>query len=73
MKLFNGIASYVGMLLAGKPSRGELGMLVCAILGAIASGVPFPIIGIIFGQLLNDFNSVTCLQAEEESAGAAAE
>lgn len=68
MKIFNGITSYVRMLLAAKPSRGELGMLSCAIFSAIASGVPFPIIGIIFGQLLNDFNAVTCLQAEDESS-----
>jgi ATP-binding cassette, subfamily B (MDR/TAP), member 1 len=70
MKLFNGITSYARMLLAAKPSRGELGMLSCAIFSAIASGVPFPIIGIIFGQLLNDFNAVTCLQAEDESSAA---
>jgi len=42
-------------------------MLAAAILCAIASGIPFPLIGIYFGQLLNDFNAVTC--AESDPAG----
>ncbi|KAK0642860.1 mating factor A secretion protein STE6-like protein [Cercophora newfieldiana] len=60
MGVFNIATSYVRLLLAGKPSKPELCMLICAIVFAIASGVPFPLIGVFFGQLLNDFNSVSC-------------
>lgn len=42
-------------------------MLATAVVCALASGVPFPLIGIFFGQLLNDFNEVTCV--EESGSG----
>ncbi|KAL5338756.1 ABC multidrug transporter SidT [Aspergillus crustosus] len=60
MKLVQNLAGFPRLLLAGKPSKVDLGMLLVGILSAIASGVPFPLIGIIFGQLLDDFNSATC-------------
>jgi len=65
MGLVNISSSYVRLLLAGNPSRRDLCMLASAILFAIASGVPFPLIGVFFGQLLNDFNSATCEQEQE--------
>lgn len=43
-------------------------MLLAGIASAIASGVPFPIIGIYFGELLNDFNQVECDLAESSSS-----
>jgi ABC-type multidrug transport system fused ATPase/permease subunit len=62
MKFVNTFTGYARLLLAGNPSRTDLCTLLAAILCAIASGVPFPLIGIFFGQLLNDFNEVTCLE-----------
>lgn len=35
-------------------------MLVSGLVFAVASGVPFPLLGIIFGQLIDDFNSEEC-------------
>ncbi|KAL2158817.1 hypothetical protein VTH06DRAFT_4009 [Thermothelomyces fergusii] len=67
MKFVNTFTGYGRLLLAGDPSKGDLCMLAAAVLCAIASGVPFPLIGIFFGQLLNDFNEVTC--AEEATQG----
>ncbi|OGE53852.1 hypothetical protein PENARI_c007G00607 [Penicillium arizonense] len=64
MKLFGQLSGYPKLLLAGNPSRAELGTLLLGILSAIAAGVPFPIIGIVFGQLLDDFNDVTCSQSD---------
>jgi len=69
MKLVNIFAGYTSLLLAGNPSKADLYMLFSAILCAIASGIPFPLIGIFFGQLLDDFNAATCV--ESESAGSA--
>lgn len=65
MKFLQKLAGYPRLLLAGNPSKLDIGMLLTGLTSAIASGVPFPIIGIIFGQLLDDFNSVTC----DESSG----
>ncbi|KAL1836792.1 hypothetical protein VTJ49DRAFT_4649 [Mycothermus thermophilus] len=67
MKLVKTFTGYGRLLLAGKPNTLDLCTLASAIFFAIVSGVPFPLIGIFFGQLLNDFNEVTC--AEEEANG----
>ncbi|RJE23317.1 ABC multidrug transporter [Aspergillus sclerotialis] len=60
MKLAQKLTSYYHLLLAGNPSKVDIATLLLGIACAIASGVPFPLIGILFGQLLDDFNSVTC-------------
>lgn len=60
MKLIQKLSGYHNLLLAGNPSKADLGTLWLGIISAIASGVPFPLIGIVFGQLLDDFNAVTC-------------
>lgn len=68
MKFVKNLASYPRLLLAGNPSSRDLATLLVGIVSAIASGVPFPIIGIIFGQLLNDFNAVTCDESSDSSS-----
>ncbi|KAH3004512.1 hypothetical protein KXV73_000652, partial [Aspergillus fumigatus] len=60
MKLVQKLSGYPRLLLAGNPSKIDLGRLLLGIISAVASGVPFPLIGILFGQLLDDFNAVTC-------------
>ncbi|PLB34828.1 ABC transporter ATP-binding protein [Aspergillus candidus] len=65
MKFFAKLLDYPSMLLAGKPSRVDRGMLLMGVVCAIASGVPFPLIGIVFGQLLDDFNAVTCQETKQ--------
>ncbi|KAG4439145.1 hypothetical protein IFR05_005382 [Cadophora sp. M221] len=67
MAFIKQLAGYPRLLLAGNPSTRDIGTLLVAIVSAIGSGVPFPIIGIIFGQLLDDFNAATCDQAETSS------
>lgn len=68
MKLAQSLVRYPRLLLAGSPSKVEICTLLLGILCAIASGIPFPLIGILFGQLLDDFNSATC--SSQESSGA---
>ncbi len=60
MKLVQNIEGYYSLLSAGNPSKVDRCTLLLGILCAIASGIPFPLIGIVFGQLLDDFNAVTC-------------
>lgn len=69
MKLTHALAGFPGLLLAGNPSKTDLGMLFSGAVCAIASGVPFPVIGILFGQLLNDFNAATCDESEALDSG----
>jgi ABC-type multidrug transport system fused ATPase/permease subunit len=63
MRFFSSFGGYARVLLAANPSKADYCMLATAILCAIAAGVPFPLIGIFFGELLNDFNEVTCADA----------
>lgn len=63
------LAGYPKLLLAGKPQKRDLATLSLGTICAIASGVPFPIIGILFGQLLNDFNAATCATSEDSDSG----
>ncbi|KAH7348327.1 ABC multidrug transporter SitT [Rhexocercosporidium sp. MPI-PUGE-AT-0058] len=67
MAFIKQLVGFPRLLLAGNPSTRDIGTLLVAIVSAIGSGVPFPIIGIIFGQLLDDFNAATCDQAESSS------
>lgn len=73
MKLFSSLGGYARLLLAANPSKRDYGMLATAIVCALAAGVPFPLIGIFFGQLLNNFNEVTCANEAEAVADAAAD
>ncbi|KAF2156311.1 ABC multidrug transporter SitT [Myriangium duriaei CBS 260.36] len=72
MAFLSNLGAYPRLLLAGNPSKTDVGTLLLGILSSIASGIPFPLIGILFGQLLNDFNSATCDtggSADEEQNG----
>jgi ATP-binding cassette subfamily B (MDR/TAP) protein 1 len=71
--VFGKLGSYPRLLVAANPSRLELGTLFVGLASSIASGVPFPIIGIIFGQLLDDFNSVTCSESSGSSGSDSSE
>lgn len=70
MKGFQKIRGYASLLVACNPSKLDLFMLVVGFFASIGSGVPFPIIGIIFGQLLDDFNSATCSVQEGTATSA---
>lgn len=74
MKLLHGLtgyslARYPALLFTGQPSSLDLTALLFGIVCAIASGVPFPLIGVVFGQLLNDFNAATCDDPETTGQG----
>ncbi|OBT65000.1 hypothetical protein VE03_05700 [Pseudogymnoascus sp. 23342-1-I1] len=69
MKIIKKLAGYHQLLLAGNPTRLDIGTLLLGIVAAIASGVPFPLIGIVFGQLLDDFNAVTCDATDTTDSG----
>lgn len=69
MKAVQKLVGYPSLLLAGTPSKLDLGTLLLGIISAIASGVPFPLIGILFGQLLDDFNGATCDSSDDSESG----
>ncbi|PNY26005.1 Leptomycin B resistance protein [Tolypocladium capitatum] len=52
--------TYLRLLFYADPTRFDILLLVVGTLSAAASGVPFPVMGIIFGQLLDDLNDASC-------------
>lgn len=69
MKLVQATSGYYQLLLAGSPSTRDIGTLLLGVVSAIAAGVPFPLIGILFGQLLDEYNAATCDSPESSASG----
>ncbi|KAE8329985.1 P-loop containing nucleoside triphosphate hydrolase protein [Aspergillus sergii] len=52
--------SFGRLLVYGSPSTSDLALLFVGFITSIASGIPFPIMSIVFGQLVDGLNSSTC-------------
>jgi ABC-type multidrug transport system fused ATPase/permease subunit len=68
--LFKGFAGYIHLLVAAEPTEVDIVLLIVGLLCAIASGVPFPLLGILFGQIINDINTATCSSTVDPNSGA---
>ncbi|OAA48785.1 ABC multidrug transporter SitT [Cordyceps fumosorosea ARSEF 2679] len=60
---------YFRLLFAAQPTIIDILLIVAGTICAAAAGVPFPLMGVLFGQLVDDFNSATCA-AQDGGAGA---
>ncbi|KAK0615532.1 ABC transporter fmpD [Lasiodiplodia hormozganensis] len=60
---------YFQLLIYAQPTKLDIFLLVTGFICAIASGIPFPLLGIIFGQLIDDLNSATCSSDSSQDAG----
>lgn len=49
------------------PTKFDYLLLFVGVIAAIAAGVPFPLLGIIFGQLVDNLNSATCGESSSGS------
>jgi ATP-binding cassette subfamily B (MDR/TAP) protein 1 len=65
----NNGAGYFRLLFATGLSRKDYFLLFVGIISAIGAGVPFPLLGILFGQLVNDLDSSSCTTSSESSLG----
>ncbi|KPI42307.1 Leptomycin B resistance protein pmd1 [Cyphellophora attinorum] len=57
---FRRLTSYARLLVYANPSKLDYALLVVGTIASIAAGVPFPVLGILFGELIDDINSATC-------------
>ncbi|KAI0829524.1 putative ABC multidrug transporter [Hypoxylon sp. FL0890] len=55
-----GLFRYFRLLTYAEPSKVDVGLLLIGTVTSIAAGIPFPLLGILFGQLLDDLDSATC-------------
>ncbi|EON98500.1 putative abc multidrug transporter protein [Phaeoacremonium minimum UCRPA7] len=51
---------YFELLFAASPTWIDILLIVCGTTCAAGAGVPFPLMGVLFGQLIDNFNSATC-------------
>ncbi|UZP39889.1 hypothetical protein NXS19_007705 [Fusarium pseudograminearum] len=56
--------TYFELLFYANPTWIDILLLVVGTLTACAAGAPFPLMGIIFGQLVNDLNTASCDNGE---------
>ncbi|KAI5295058.1 mitochondrial chaperone [Ascosphaera acerosa] len=61
--VWRGPLRFVRLLVYAEPTAADLLLLAVAFITAIASGVPFPIAGIVFGQLVDNLSGASCDQS----------
>lgn len=67
MKAARGLLGYFRLLTCAEPSKADIALLIVGAISSIAAGIPFPLLGILFGQLLDDLDSATCATQESIS------
>ncbi|KAF9882818.1 hypothetical protein FE257_005107 [Aspergillus nanangensis] len=60
--------SYIRLLFSLDYTSTDVLLIVLGVIFAIAGGVPFPLLGIVFGDLINDLNTATCTASDSASA-----
>ncbi|KIW00967.1 uncharacterized protein PV09_07489 [Verruconis gallopava] len=58
---------WLDLLFAAQPEWVDYLLITCGTLCAVAAGVPFPLMGVLFGQIVDNFNSATCAAEGELS------
>ncbi|KAI0199726.1 P-loop containing nucleoside triphosphate hydrolase protein [Astrocystis sublimbata] len=59
-RVLNSVFRYFHLLGYAEPSALDYALIGIGTITAIGAGIPFPILGIIFGQLVDDLNGATC-------------
>ncbi|KAI0526220.1 multidrug/pheromone exporter, ABC superfamily [Xylaria bambusicola] len=66
-KVFRSIFRYFHLLNYADPTPLDYTLLIVGTISSIGAGIPFPILGILFGQLVDELNGATC--AAEDGTG----
>ncbi|KAK5657194.1 hypothetical protein OQA88_3252 [Cercophora sp. LCS_1] len=54
------LLSYLRIFVAADPTWIDYGLIFTGVIAAAAAGVPFPLMGILFGELVDEMNGATC-------------
>ncbi|CAL8575791.1 hypothetical protein XPA_001695 [Xanthoria parietina] len=60
---------YLRLLLSSNPSKLDFFYLAVGIIAAMAAGVPFPLLGILFGELVDELNTASCAKSQDQDVG----
>ncbi|KAI0396934.1 P-loop containing nucleoside triphosphate hydrolase protein [Xylariaceae sp. FL0594] len=71
-KVFRSVFRYFHLLNYAEPPLFDYVLLVTGTITSIGAGIPFPILGILFGELVDDLNGATCAVEAENGATATA-
>lgn len=58
--MFKSSFRYLRLLVHNTPTYWDSSLLVGGVLAAIAAGIPFPLLGLLFGELVDELNGTTC-------------
>ncbi|KAK7214136.1 hypothetical protein V2G26_021314 [Clonostachys chloroleuca] len=67
--IFKDFFIFFRLLFAAQPTWIDYFLIVFGTLCAAGAGVPFPLMGVLFGQLVDDFNGATCAADENTAQG----
>lgn len=70
-QFISGFFTYFQLLVYADPTWVDIVLLVIGAISAAAAGVPFPLMGILFGQLVDDLNTASCDAKDTTAADAA--
>ncbi|GAP91070.1 putative ABC multidrug transporter protein [Rosellinia necatrix] len=59
-RIIGSIFSYFHLLNYAEPTTLDYALLGTGVVSAIGAGIPFPILGILFGELVDELNGATC-------------
>ncbi|KAI0862367.1 P-loop containing nucleoside triphosphate hydrolase protein [Xylaria cubensis] len=59
-RIFGSIFRYFHLLNYAEPTAFDYALLIIGTITSIGAGIPFPILGILFGELVDDLNGATC-------------
>ncbi|EEQ28866.1 ABC multidrug transporter mdr4 [Microsporum canis] len=60
---------YFRLLFGTQPEKTDIALIVIGTIAGIGAGIPFPLLGILFGALVDDLNSSTCSTTQAPSGG----
>jgi ABC-type multidrug transport system fused ATPase/permease subunit len=63
--------SYIRLLFSLDYTKTDVCLIICGVFFSIAAGLPFPLLGIVFGDLINDLNTATCSPSTQTSSDVA--
>ncbi|KXJ88898.1 P-loop containing nucleoside triphosphate hydrolase protein [Microdochium bolleyi] len=55
-----GLFRYFRLLTYGEPTNTDIALLIGGTVFAIIAGIPFPLLGVLLGQVIDDLNAATC-------------
>ncbi|WEW55888.1 ABC multidrug transporter mdr4 [Emydomyces testavorans] len=57
---------YFRLLFAAQPKKLDIYLIILGTCAAIGAGIPFPLLGILFGKLVDDLNASNCVKQQQD-------